>query len=248
MKTQLPKSIWTILFFFFLFPFLSASAVLLGGDRSSVVRLAFALCGFVILYIGGTHGLFPTLRHGARWWHELSARKQFRQWLCVGMILSCTVLILTPPFLQARSMARAASLSSELKIYGLALLEFAGANHGNLPPHTGRKHIGTYLSPHYRVSSLPTTGFGKPFVWCNALSGLRLRDVKKPEEVIVAYACQPAGSFGYAALYLDGHVKYLRHQQLREQLRDREALLAPAIQAKVSRQVATSKTGVKSKQ
>ncbi len=97
------------------------------------------------------------------------------------------------------------------------------------------------------MSSTSTTKFGKPFVWCNALGGLRLNDIEKPDEVIAAYACEQAGSYGYAVLYLDGHVKYVRPDRLREQLREREALLAPAIQAKAKRQATAPKPAVKGK-
>lgn len=220
---------------------------MLGGDQSPPIRLAFAVCGCILLHTGYAGGAIPAARCVLRCWHDLCARKRLYGSVCGLLVLFCLAALVMVPFLQARNMARIACIASELKVYGLALLEYTEANHGTLPPNTGRKGIENYLAPYRHITSTPPIKFGKPFVWCNALGGLRLDDIEKPEEVIVAYTCEPAGSYGYAVLYLDGHVKHLRQNRLREQLRDRDNLLIPAIQAKVKRQMSAPETAVGSK-
>ncbi len=245
MYAVLPKPVWSLLFAVFLAAFSVTSGLLLGGDRSFTIRLAFAVCGCIVVHTGRVGGAFYAARCGLRSWHDLCVRKRLHGWACGMFVLSSLMALLALPFLQARHMARIAGVGGELKVYGLALSEYAEANNGTLPPHTDRKRIDAYLASHRRhISPASTTKFGKPFVWCNALGGLRLNDIEKPDEVIVAYACEPAGSYGYAVLYLDGHVKHLRQNRLREQLREREALLAPAIQAQMKRHAAALKSGV----
>lgn len=234
MNRKLPKSLWNTLALFFLASSAIAGWLLVEGDTSPVVRLAFALCGSMGLFTGSVGQLFCTFdkllsAFGKRC--NRIGRQNLGCWIGIFIVISFIALILAPVFIVAHQRARSAQIASDLKNEGLQLLEYADKHDGILPADMGRGNVYQYINSTVKGSNY----FRGPFVWCGELGGLQLDDIAHPEHVVVAYATE-RDSLRYPVLYLDGHVKnaYSRNE-LRKLLRLRPALIAPALQAKAKR-------------
>lgn len=234
MNRKVPKSLWNILALFFLASSAIAGWLLVEGDISPVVRLAFALCGSLGLLTGSVGQLFYSLdkllsAFGKRC--NGMGRQNLGCWMGIFVFVALVALILAPVFIVAHQRARSAQIASDLKNEGLQLLEYADKHDGILPANMGRGNIYRYI----RSTAKGRNYFRGPFVWCGELGGLQVNDVAHPEEVVVAYATERDG-LRCPVLYLDGHVKNAHsRKELRQLLRLRPALIASALQAKTKR-------------
>ena len=230
MTTRIPGLVWNAFAVFFSAWAGVAGWLLFGGDTSPVVRLALAVCAAASVYAGSVG-----LRRGAR--HRRLPRVS-TGWCILLCALGLVAAILVPVCRQAHLYAAYSSIVSALKQEGLGLLMYASDNNGQLPPDTGRRgiyHSIAAVYPFPKGSNIPS---GRPLVWCNGLSGLRLADIPSPDKVVAAYTSHTV--YGrYAVLFLDGHVKsYPTRAALNQLLRERPALLAHAQRAKAKRDAA----------
>ena len=226
MKIKLSQPLWNLLAVIFAGGFFAAAFYLLCGNASAMVRMTLAVCGFASLWAGQNGGIV----RGVGVTKALSAMRRNAGCLTTVFVLGAIVVaILAPVFLQVRDYARRAAISSDLKREGLSLIQYAQSHKGYLPPQTGRGQVYRDI----RSTFVPGRDYGRPFVWCADLGGLRWRDVKKPEAVVAAYSVQPRRS--YLVLFLDGHIRSRGKTDLDEALRERPALLAPALAAKAKR-------------
>ena len=226
MTINLSQPLWNLLAVFFAGGFAGAAAGLFCGDTSATTRFLFATYGFAALWTGQNGGLV----RGVGVTKTVSVLRRNAGCLTALLVLgTVAVTILAPVFIQARNYARSAAISSDLKREGLSLIQYAQWHKGYLPPQTGRGQIYN----HIRNTFDPTRDFGRPFVWCADLGGLRWRDVRKPEAVVAAYSVRPRKQ--YSVLFLDGSVRHRGKIKLDNLLRERPALLAPALRAKAKR-------------
>ena len=222
MSRRLSKAVWNALAVFFAAWCLVAVWLLLGGDESPVVRLAFAVCAAIGVYAGSVSGLFRTLRRVLNW----IDRKSLCGW-CAGLTAALvTYALLSPTFQLAQSKSYTSRVASYVKEEGYQLRTYSERHDGTLPPDMKRWRDAQNL-----------------LVWSVALNGLRTSDIATPENVVVAYTRENIGNdihpYGQAVLYLDGRVKYaITRQALLDELRERPALLAHAQRAKAKRDAA----------
>ena len=226
----LPRAIWNILFAFFLICSCVSGWLLWDGDPSPIVRLAFAVCSSLCLFTGKIGHSFYQI------WKCLWAiyNGVIRlHWGCLISLLIFGVLaiVLTPVFLQAQSMANFSCVLSDIKQEGVALITYAQDHGDTFPPDMRQGKVYNFIKPVLTKQSL-----GRPFIWCGELSGLKRNDFTYPEEVVAAYASQPIRGWGYAVLFLDGHVKATpTRTTLLKYLKPRQKLVYLAKQAHVKR-------------
>ncbi|MBC8135806.1 MAG: hypothetical protein H8F28_07980, partial [Fibrella sp.] len=204
MNPNLPPAAWNLIAVFFLCWFATAGWLLVGNDGSTVVRLAFALCGSLAFFAGSAGGIYRNLGRG----FGRLGRRNLGCWIVSLFAVLCFAGVLIPIFLQVQSVATKATMHSRLRREGFSLLQYAEQHGGILPPKTGNMHIYAYIprakSPEGDSSS------DKPLAWCGELSGLRLEDIAHPEQVVVAYSPRSIGSY-YGVLFLNG-VSYSREK------------------------------------
>ncbi len=229
MNRRIPNSAWNIIAVFFIAWFGVAGWLLLDGDTSPTVQLAFALCGSLGLLTGSTGGLFRGAGRGlGRIWISNQNSGCLASVLFLLMFVGA---ILGPVFVNCYHRAGKARVASDLKREGLQLLEYADKHNGLLPENMRGKNVYRCIRP---VARRKQDRLG-PFVWCGSLSGLRVKHVATPERVAVAYTREPDDAYR-PVLYLDGHVKYVYTQdQLNKILRERTALLVKAKRLKGKR-------------
>jgi hypothetical protein len=229
MRHKLPHPIWNLIALFFVAWFGIAGWLLLDGDTSPVVQLAFALCGSLGLFAGSTGGLY---RGAGRILSRIRIRNQNIG--CLSLTLFCLMIVgavMAPIFIHGFHRVKVERVASALKSEGFQLLEYADKHGGVLPENMRGKNVYRYIRP---VAKREQDHLG-PFVWCGSLSGLRVKDVANPKRVVVAYTREPDGVY-CPVLYLDGHIKSVYTQdQLNKILRERPALLAVAKRRKAER-------------
>lgn len=222
MKHKISKPIWHMLSVFFLVWFIVIVGLLLSGGTSPILRLAVALSGWLSLFAGSCAG-----------WVRPRLPKLSGCWI-VGFF-ACAILaaILAPVILAARDIARKSVLHRELRIEGQRLLMYAEDHDGVLPPAIGGARVYKYIAS--AEGEEGRKSFGRPFVWCADLSGLRLTEVPSPEKVVVAYSANPIGK-SYGVLFLTGISFSRSKQQLDQFLQERPTLIASARLLKAKRE------------
>ncbi len=237
---NLPKPVWNLLAVFFAAWGVASAWLLLGGDTSAVVRLAFALCGAAVLFAGSVGGLLRAVGQVIHWFFSGKPGKC----LVASAVLFFLWATFSPVFTLSREKVRLTSTMSDMKNEGLALLFYAESHEGILPPDMRNGYIDTSLATHIHYRDFGKyPPYGKPYVWCKQLAGLRLSDIAKPEEVVAAYSRvhkeRGTNREVYVVLFLDGHAKrFLERQKTLNLIRERPALLAHAVRVKANRDAA----------
>lgn len=231
------RALCSLLASFFLAWCAAAGWLLWGGDESVNVRFAFALCGVLAVW-AGSHSVLPAVPGALAW----MARKRVWVWLIVALSLALIGGMFAAVLMQAQEIARASFISSNLKQYALAVLQYAEEHNDILPADMRREALHRLMVAQRKADGYPPPkDNGISFVWCRELGGLRLGDIKHPEKVVaaytvVAYTATPGRSFSHSVLFLTGRVEHVRTRaELVALLRPRDALLRAAKEAKAAR-------------
>ncbi|MBC8143191.1 MAG: hypothetical protein H7Y38_17330 [Armatimonadetes bacterium] len=236
MPANLPKPVWNLFAVFFAAWGAASAWLLVGGESSPVVRLAFALCGAATLFAGSVGGLFRAVGRGTVRVLSWLTGEKLGCWMGVLVVIALFASVLVPVFQQAHSKSEVASQCSELKQEGLALHLYANEHNEILPPDMRENYLNVSLASNvtqgYFTNALRRGGN----VWCKEFAGLRLSDIAHPEKIVAAYSRKSFGGHGHAVLYLDGHVQCAHNKvKLARQLRQRPSLLAHAVRARAKR-------------
>ncbi|MBC7809020.1 MAG: hypothetical protein H7145_23035, partial [Akkermansiaceae bacterium] len=203
MNRKLPEFLWKLATVFFFAWFTTTGWFLFRGDDSPVMRLAFAVCGYLWLLADSNTGLFHRFRQQISSIHEWSCRKRVYGWT-VGVILLSFPVCYGLEFLNgARNFYREAHVHREIKREGEALLTYTSKRGGILPSNLHK--VVAYRGVHQRQTQQepPSKIYGMPFIRQGELSGLSLTDIREPGKVIVMYSREIPGQDGRVALFLD---------------------------------------------
>lgn len=221
---HLPKAFWNVIAVLLVAGFGVAAWLLIGGDTSPPIRLAFAVSGSLGLLSVSRGGIF--LLAGRAY---LRARRWQRGCVVTTCVITIIVGVLTPPFIDFRDGMRTYSMSVPLFMEQRELSEYASKHGGSFPPDMHSDHIYRYI----KKQSL-----GVSLVWCSALGGLREGDMADARRIVAAYAREPVGRYR-PVLFLNGYKEdVIEDNHLLKMLRERPALLAHAKRARAIRDAA----------
>lgn len=225
-QRDIPSFVWNLLAA--VFAGLSIFALTLemadeSGAPQIPLRLALTTYGIIALYAAG---------QGRLW-------KRFGRW-CIATFLGALGLLLlfgllASLFCHGRTdklyYSQWARVSPLLKSDGEALLEYARTHGDILPPQIDTLSMPRYLpsqlrSPTGTCNPLTDPISGCPFVWRRALSGVSLKQIDSPAQVIVAYSPLPDSIFqDRYVLFLDNRVERIGNTQLRKLIEKQRFLL-----------------------
>jgi hypothetical protein len=221
MRLKISHPVWHLLSVFFLVWFIVIGGLLINGETSPVVRLAFALCGSFCLVAGSRAG-----------WVRPRLPKPSVGWIVGFLVCGMLTAIVLPVILLARDIARKSAMHRDLRIEGQRLLKYAEDHDGVLPPKIGGRSVYKYIAS--AETEAKGGSYGRPFVWCADLSGLHLAEIPNRENLVVAYSTDPVGK-SYGVLFLSGYSFSRTKHQLDQLLRERPALIAKAKRLKAKR-------------
>jgi prepilin-type processing-associated H-X9-DG protein len=125
-------------------------------------------------------------------------------------VIAIVAAILFPVFAKVRDRARETSSMSNLRMLGLATMQFAQDHDQKLPPTDSMDHfkssVGTYLTPQNKYDPFVETGANVPYALNGRISAKSLERFPHPEVIVLARETVPHSDGKIAVLYLDGHV------------------------------------------